>query len=281
MKKRGEINISLRFGGMGLSNKLLVKISIGFVMITISFCFYYIENIHTSSNSDIIIEEENPMEVENSEESYSIKVDISGAVKNPGVIELTNGSRVFEAINKAGGLTEKANISVINLAEILVDGEKKFIPEQEDSCCIVGNISVKDISEKDTFIYVSVIGEIKTPSVIKINSDCRVIDAIDAAGGAITESDLNHVNLAEKLVDEMIIYIPKIGEKSSQNDLININTASAWELNQLSGIGEVLAQEIVKYREQNGYFKKTEDLMKVSGIGQGKFNDIKNQICVY
>lgn len=250
-------------------------------MIIISLCFYYFQiGEEKIIDAEIIIEETNS--TEDTEETPSeILVDVSGEVVNPGVIKLKNGSRVFEAINKAGGFTENANISFINLVQVLNDEQKIPIPSQDETCCINGLIPIIDISDDGTKTYVCILGEITTPCVVKVNQGCRVIDAIDAAGGLTMNTDLSRVNLAEKLDDEMTLYIPVKGTEVAQNDLININTASLLELTQLNGIGNITAQKIIEYREAHGYFKSIEEIKKVSGIGQGKYEQIKDNICIY
>lgn len=262
-----------------MNDKILKKLSLGLIMIAVSFLIFYFEGEVEVIEEDIVIEESTD---ENQEEVMTeISVDVSGEVEKPGVITLSNESRVFEAINMAGGLKDHANISYINMAQMLSDEEKIYIPAQEDLCCIKGLVPVKDISDDEAYIYVSILGEISTPCVVKANMNCRVIDAVDAAGGFTLNTDYSRVNLAEKLKDGMCIYIPIKGSSSEQASLININTASALELMQLNGIGEVIANDIIEYRESNGYFKKIEDIMKVSGIGQAKYDLIKEKICIY
>ncbi|MCG8482657.1 MAG: helix-hairpin-helix domain-containing protein [Clostridia bacterium] len=261
-------------------NKVLLKITIGFVMISISFGFYYVKNFKMSMQHDIVIESNN--EDDQKVVNESIIVDVAGEVVKPSVLTLQNGSRVYEAINITGGFTEKANITIINLAGILEDGEQLYIPSQEAESNIVGPIPVVDLSnDEKPCVYVSIYGEVITPGVVIISEDARVKDVLDAVGGVTEEGNLTHVNLAEKLSDSKEIYISDNSQAVEQSNLININTASASRLQALNGIGEVLAQAIVEHRTKNGPFKKIEDIMKVSGIGQGKFNQIKEYISIY
>lgn len=260
-------------------NKVLLKITIGFVMISISFGFYYVRNFKMNVHHNIVIENNHEAE---GEAENDIIVDVAGEVVNPSVLTLPKGSRVYEAINMAEGFTENANISIVNMARPLEDGERIYIPSQELMSNIVGLIPVINLSKEDkSNVYVSVYGEVNTPSVVIISEDARVKDIIDGAGGITEEGNLTHINLAQKLSDHMEIYINNKNEMLKQNDLININTANVSELKALNGIGDVLAQAIVEYRTQNAPFKKIEDIMKVSGIGQGKFNQIKEFICTY
>ena len=138
-------------------------------------------------------------------------------------------------------------------------------------------------------IVVHISGQVNNPGIVKLEPGARVIDAVNAAGGLKNEADLDKINLAKKLQDEEKIYIPKIGEDIDENLLapqnfaegskININTCTKEQLMSLPGIGEVLADRIIQYREKTP-FKKVEDLMNVSGIGEKKFESIKDLIIV-
>ena len=142
--------------------------------------------------------------------------------------------------------------------------------------------------DEKVFIYVS--GAVNSPGVIEIDDNSRVKDAIEKAGGLKENADLTNINLAEKLEDEKKIYIPAEGENTSKEVVeelnnqesqklkVNINTANSSELQKLPGIGPSLAESIVEYRKQNGRFASVEDIKKVSGIGENKFNKIKEYI---
>jgi competence protein ComEA len=151
---------------------------------------------------------------------------------------------------------------------------------------------------KKMVVYVT--GAVKNPGVYTLEDGMRVKDAIDLAGGILPEADLLRLNLAKKLHDEDKLYVPKIGEVSSEqpgqeslivadgtggiisysDGKININTASLSELDTLPGIGPTTAQKIIDYRTQNGPFKSIEDIKNVSGIGEKKFEQIKDKIKV-
>ncbi|MCG1012794.1 helix-hairpin-helix domain-containing protein [Tepidanaerobacter sp. GT38] len=147
-------------------------------------------------------------------------------------------------------------------------------------------------------IVVHVAGAVKNPGVYTLDEGKRVKDAIEIAGGALPEADLLRLNLAQKIHDEDKLYVPKIGETpeqleqanesygatvgiSSKSDgKVNINTADETELIQLPGIGPATAQKIIDYRTTNGFFKSIEDIKKVSGIGDKKFEQLKDKIRV-
>jgi competence protein ComEA len=139
-------------------------------------------------------------------------------------------------------------------------------------------------------VFVDIKGAVKNQGVYQLNAGTRVKDAISLAGGFTEQADLTKVNLAALLHDEMVIYVPTIGEQvdipewTAQNDKqlmkININTASIEELQSLSGIGQKRAEAIVQYREENGPFKHIEDLLDVSGIGEKLLEKIRDHIIV-
>lgn len=138
-------------------------------------------------------------------------------------------------------------------------------------------------------VYVS--GAVYQPAVYELPPDCIVQDAILAAGGHTVEADLSHINLAQPLHDGEHVYVPVEGEAPTPvpdappttptpSGPININTASADELGWLPGIGPGLAQRIIDYRESHGPFTSIEQIMNVSGIGSGKYEDIRDLIAV-
>lgn len=148
-------------------------------------------------------------------------------------------------------------------------------------------------------VYVDVDGAVVRPGVYRLKHGARVSQAIDAAGGLTAEADVTGLNRASKVADGQKIYVPKVGEQqtvsadggadggavlaSGANDvagLVNINTASAAELQTLSGIGPSMAQSIIDERTKNGAFASVDDLMRVSGIGEKKLAKIKDCICV-
>ena len=148
-------------------------------------------------------------------------------------------------------------------------------------------------NQENPRVAVHIGGAVKSPGLYYLDSTARVADAIEKAGGPTSDADLDSINLASHITDGMKILVPsKINkitgentEVSSSNNpgtpgKININTASSKDLDTLPGIGEVLAQRIVSYRETNGPFKSIEDLLKVSGIGKKKLESIKDLIVV-
>lgn len=149
-------------------------------------------------------------------------------------------------------------------------------------------------------IMVDVKGAVNFPGVYQLTTDDRVTDAVQAAGGYIEGAQTDFINHAQKLQDEMVIYIPQKGEQieqfesigqgvqlptspttsTKQNDKVNLNSADESALTTLPGIGPSKAQAIISYREETGSFQSIDDLKKVSGIGEKTFEKLKDLIDV-
>lgn len=150
-------------------------------------------------------------------------------------------------------------------------------------------LTSENIEEETTYI-VDIKGEINRPGVYEVNTTSRVNDVIQLAGGFTDEADQNFVNLAQKVQDEMVIIIPKIGEEHQilsgssnmtiDDSRVNINQASKEELETLPGIGPAKAQAILDFREENGSFKEVEDLLQVNGIGEKTLENLIEYIDV-
>lgn len=135
----------------------------------------------------------------------------------------------------------------------------------------------------DMIVAVHIKGEVKNPGYYELDYGKRVKDAIEKAGGTTKKAELEEINLAAKLRDGDEIIIPAIGETPSESVneyAVNINTADLNLLCTLEGIGADTAKAIIAYRTNCGGFDKVEDLKKVDGIGDAKFNAIKDKITV-
>jgi competence protein ComEA len=135
-------------------------------------------------------------------------------------------------------------------------------------------------------LRVHVSGQVHRPGVVELPPGSIVEQAIQAAGGALPSADLESLNLAEPLQDgqQVVVPMPGIDPPPAAPDggaeLIRINTATAGELEGLPGIGPVLAQNILKYRQAHGPFATPEDLLNVSGIGPSTLESIRELIQV-
>ncbi|MBC2254279.1 ComEA family DNA-binding protein [Listeria ivanovii] len=143
------------------------------------------------------------------------------------------------------------------------------------------------------YVYIDIKGAVRSPGVYKLPLDARVQDVVKTAGGLTEEAESSKLNLAEKLKDEMSIYVYKKGEQGSETstsrseqagekteEKININTASTSNLQTVPGIGESKATAIIEYREKEGLFQTIEDLQNVTGIGEKTIEKLKEYLDV-
>lgn len=227
--------------------KIIFVILVFIIMLIIFIWLYtrfYDDNgeIITSNNDS---EENETEQIENSKlglvsnAKSRIIIDVTGEVNNPGVVTLNEGARIIDAINAAGGKTEEADLSRINLAYILEDGVQLYVPKIGEDNNINKTSQIKENEQEATIQY------IKT----------------DAGEGIIT------TEFAKE-------------EEQTVNTKININTANKIKLETLPGIGDSTAQKIIEYREKNGRFKTIEDIKNVSGIGDSKYNTLKDKITI-
>ncbi len=148
-------------------------------------------------------------------------------------------------------------------------------------------VPVETLTE-EILLCVHVCGCVKVPGIYFLAADSRRMDAVNAAGGMTEEADSESLNLAEKICDGEQIRIPSREEGSAarekeflrESNKVNLNTAGPEELMSLVGIGEVLAAEIIRFRETEGPFRAIEDIMRVSGIGESAFEKIRERIRV-
>ena len=212
--------------------------------------------------------------------------------KNTENTENAAGLEVVEDVGKDSGYNSDTNVSASEPASSGKDNnrfENKTDGVSKDE---------KKIEEKGD-IFVHVCGAVNKEGVYQVKEGSRVVDAIRAAGGLAKKAASYGINQAELLKDGMQVYIPTKNEVSrtqvktvqslgstegksvtSQGNTININTATKEELMKLNGVGEAKAALIITYRETNGGFKNTTDLMKIKGIKQKFFDKIKDSICV-
>ena len=173
----------------------------------------------------------------------------------------------------------------------LLPKKEKAVEETEAVVTTVLAEKTEESTTQEAVIFVDIKGEVKKPGVYQMKAGDRVKDAIDAAGGLTAEADSQKVNLAQRVEDQMVIVVPKIGEEgdaaipagatskeATKEGKVNINTATVEELKTLKGVGEKKAEAIIEYRKKNGSFKTKEDLMKVRGIGKKLFESFEERI---
>lgn len=202
-------------------------------------------------------------------------------------------------------------IAVIIFIVLNIGKVTEFNKEEKENTTINASIeeSKNDIEEKEnkenkeetkemgTGIFVHIDGWIQNPGVYEIKENDRVNTIIEKAGGLKEGASIKSINLAARLSDGDKIYIPNREEekqiettevkgnntgtvKITKNSKININKASISELKQITGIGESTANKIIDYRDNVGKFKKIEDIKEVKGIGDSKYESIKDKITI-
>lgn len=187
----------------------------------------------------------------------------------------------------------KANKAVYTELEIESNGFESDIIENET------NNEKGNLEDEEIIIHVT--GAVKKQGIVKTKQGSRISDVIDVAGGINDKADLSKINLAYIVQDGQKIYVPSMDDKEDVNTVIeeagtnvikdgtnisnkgskiNINKATQTELETLTGIGPSTALKIINYRNSNGNFKTVDDIKNVPGIGESKFENIKNDICV-
>ena len=162
-----------------------------------------------------------------------------------------------------------------------------------------GSSTEKEVKEEkeepleQDLITVDVKGAVKSPGIYDLPVGSRVNDAVQKAGGLTEQADSKSLNLAQKVSDEALVYVPAKGEEvasektgsgtassTSKEKKVNINKASLEELKQVKGLGGKRAQDIIDHRESNGKFKSVDELKKVSGIGAKTIEKLKDYVTV-
>lgn len=197
-----------------------------------------------------------------------------------GGLVLALGSVIWLMMGNSAEVEEENSLDDLLAAQMDVAPEEEVEPTESKSV------------EPELFM-VDVKGEVHVPGVYELPADGRVKDAIAMAEGLTDEANELAINFAQKVEDQMVIYVPHMDDDSGLPEnttteageasgvtVININTASEQELMTLSGIGQAKAQQIIQYREENGLFDTPEDLMNVSGIGEKSFETLKDSIKV-
>ena len=171
-----------------------------------------------------------------------------------------------------------------NLQSEVIAVPKDSTDEKED-----GN-QKEEVVEQD-LITVDVKGAVKTPGIYDLPVGSRINDAVQKAGGLTDNADSKSINLAQKISDEALVYVPTKEEAISQdthsnvsnskeNKKVNLNKASIEELKQVKGLGAKRAQDIIDHRDSNGKFKSVDELKKVSGIGAKTIEKLKEYVTV-
>lgn len=207
------------------------------------------------------------------------------------------------------GFTKKDQLIIMGLVAVIIGisffkffnkkvslGREEEAEDQIDIEDILGELDQDhdEQTQENVSIMIHISGQVHNPGIIELELGSRLIDAVNLAGGLKKDADLDRMNLAKRLNDEEKIYIPAIGEENTPIEIanlnssgnsgnteakVNINTCTKEELITLPGIGEVTAEKILNYREEN-LFKIADDIKNVSGIGEKKFEAIEELITI-
>ena len=195
----------------------------------------------------------------NAQQSATCFVHIYGAVVNPGVYELQEGSRIYQAVSAAGGFAEEACQDYVNQARQVSDGMKIWIPTEKEAAKLLtssgdgkGGTDGLGGSSAGTVNVSGPYGD--SAGIETVNAQTANTDSVGAGADP--------------------------GAGTAGSGLVNINTATVEQLCTLNGIGESRAKTIIAYREAHGNFTKKEDIMKVTGIKESSYAKIKDQITV-
>lgn len=218
---------------LNLKQKKIIAIILIILVVIAYYYFYLRDTTEEISNQDLEINNTQ----ENNQTNETIVVHVSGAVNIEGIVELDSGSRIANAIEKAGGIKENADMTDINLAYLLEDGMKIHIPTKEET------------------------------EANKNNENTPAESYVTAASGGVNSKEATNSTQSSSTSD-----------MSSKK--VNINTATQEELDTLPGIGPSIASKIIDYREQNGKFNSIEEIKEVSGIGEAKYEKIKDSITI-
>lgn len=213
-----------------LNKKTTIIIIIGIIISIVIYYFFIKDEDYIESNTNLDTLSENTKNEINIIDTKE-KIYITGGIKNEGVYEIEENTRIIDCIEKAGGLTEKADIANINLAYLVEDGMKIYIPKK---------------------------GEENTDKI----EDNKYIQSTN------NNQDTNNQNSSNA----------KNEINNKNKNKININTATQTELETLPGIGPSIALKIINYKKEKGKFNNIEEIKNVSGIGENKYNQIKDLI---
>jgi len=210
-----------------------------------------------------------------------------------------------------GSLTNKGDIVLVDISSDEIAYEETDVP----AATTEKTASDAEVQQEDELMIIDIEGAVNFPGVVYLNIGSRVNDAVKEAGGLTGDANTRNVNLAARLTDGDKVYIPKQGEEKNTavsnsepagiitnivsggsqsgagdsstanpgvgaNGMVNINTATAAQLQTLSGVGPATAQKIIEYRETTGEYTRIEDIMRVSGIGVKTFEKFKDKITI-
>ena len=155
-------------------------------------------------------------------------------------------------------------------------------PEATTPVAVVESTPVAEVPSPQLIVHIS--GAVITPGLVELEPDARVIDAVNAAGGAAVDADVNRLNLARPVMDGEHIIVPNLqdpvgeGTDSSSAEPISLSRSSSERLQELPGVGPAIAERIIAWREAHGGFRSVDDVLAVSGIGPATLEKFRGQV---
>lgn len=200
----------------------------------------------------------------------------------------------------------KSMLVLIVIAVAALGGTLYGLYGREDAAPLDGGTATQAQTVEQSSIAVYVSGAVNKPGVVTLPAGSRAVDAVNACGGVLPTADPDKINMAQELKDGEQLRVPERAQvatasgatgaaatgtatagsasgatsASPAGGLVNINTASEQELDTLPGIGPAMAKRIIEYRTTEGGFKKLEDIKNIKGIGDAKYNKLKDKICI-
>jgi competence protein ComEA len=193
--------------------------------------------------------------------------------------------RLAEAIGGKQPVSKKLLLLVGAIVAAVVFLINGLTTNQQKPIQITATEASDLVSIQEATLFVHIVGEVREPGIYQLEVGSRLIDAVFAAGGLTKVADEASVNLARELTDGEQVIIFKIGDTQSAQSAsqkgmtqLSLNRATQSELEELPGVGPALAQRIIDWRSANGGFKKKEDLLNISGIGDKLFAGLKDSV---
>ena len=194
--------------------------------------------------------------------------------------------KIAEAIGGKQPINKKLLLAAAALVATVVFLINGITTNSGEKVVVSTDVPVENLDVKPAEIFVHIVGEVASPGIYQLDSGSRIVDVVFAAGGFSKSADQASINLAREVSDGEQVVVFQVGaapqlpgtSPSNVSSLISLNRATQSELENLPGVGPALAGRMIDWRTANGGFKKKEDLLNISGIGDKLFAGIKDEV---
>ena len=194
--------------------------------------------------------------------------------------------KIAEAIGGKQPINKKLLLAAAALVATVVFLINGITTNSGEKVVVSTDVPVENLDVKPAEIFVHIVGEVASPGIYQLDSGSRIVDVVFAAGGFSKSADQASINLAREVTDGEQVVVFQVGaapqlpgtSPSNVSSLISLNRATQSELENLPGVGPALAGRMIDWRKANGGFKKKEDLLNISGIGDKLFAGIKDEV---